>query len=67
MTRGSEDELGRARRRIRELEAALEGARRDAREVETKRRHIASTLIKVQLKNQKLRAVRGNTVRVRFF
>ena len=55
-TRGSEDQLGAAHRRIRELEAALAKRDREIADLEVKRKCIAGTLIKVQRRNTKLQA-----------
>ena len=58
-TRGSEDEVAIAQRRIRELEQQLAARDRELAELEVKRRCIAGTLIKVQRRNTKLEAAQA--------
>ena len=55
-TRGSEDLLGAAERRVRDLERQLAERDRDMRLLEAKRRSIAGQLIAVQRRNSKLQA-----------
>ena len=58
-TRGSEDTLGAAQRRVHELERQLAEHDRELRALESKRKYIAGQLIAVQRRNSKLQAAQS--------